>query len=115
MCFVEPNVEYTRKDNKLLPTSWAEKTKLLLAGHGGLTQHKNSVNTIKEIVNLLLLKGTSGKTRCRHLPLFVANSNVQRPNQGIYEQPPKIIIGQLGKVFDPIHSQNMRFDTVDSN
>ncbi|MCB0376824.1 MAG: molybdopterin-dependent oxidoreductase, partial [Sinomicrobium sp.] len=27
----------------------------------GLTQHKNAVNTIKEVVNLLLLKGSIGK------------------------------------------------------
>ncbi len=43
------------------------KKKIIACWAMGLTQHKNAVDTIKEIVNLLLLKGSIGK-RSRHLP-----------------------------------------------
>lgn len=38
------------------------KQKIIACWAMGLTQHKNAVNTIKEIVNLLLLKGSIGKS-----------------------------------------------------
>ena len=38
-----------------------EKKKIIACWAMGLTQHKNAVDTIKEIVNLLLLKGSIGK------------------------------------------------------
>src|SRR5439155_16867087 len=37
------------------------KKKIIACWAMGLTQHKNAVDTIKEIVNLLLLKGSIGK------------------------------------------------------
>ena len=39
-----------------------DKKKIIACWAMGLTQHKNAVDTIKEIVNLLLLKGSIGKT-----------------------------------------------------
>ena len=44
-----------------------DKKKIIACWAMGLTQHKNAVDTIKEIVNLLLLKGSIGKTRSRYL------------------------------------------------
>ena len=38
-----------------------DKKKIIACWAMGLTQHKNAVDTIKEIVNLLLLKGSIGK------------------------------------------------------
>ena len=37
------------------------KTKIIACWAMGLTQHRNAVDTIKEVVNLLLLKGSIGK------------------------------------------------------
>ncbi len=42
----------------------------------GLTQHKNAVDTIKEVVNLLLLKGSIGKPGAGTCPVR-GHSNVQ--------------------------------------
>ncbi|WP_315821329.1 molybdopterin dinucleotide binding domain-containing protein [Paraflavitalea speifideaquila] len=53
----------------------------------GLTQHKNAVDTIKELVNLLLLKGSIGKKGAGTCPVR-GHSNVQGDRtMGIYEQP----------------------------
>ncbi len=53
----------------------------------GLTQHKNSVDTIKEIVNLLLLKGSIGIKGGGTCPVR-GHSNVQGDRtMGIFEKP----------------------------
>lgn len=63
------------------------KKKIIACWAMGLTQHKNAVNTIKEIVNLLLLKGSIGKTGAGTCPVR-GHSNVQGDRtMGIYENP----------------------------
>lgn len=63
------------------------KTKIIACWAMGLTQHKNAVNTIKEIVNLLLLKGSIGKPGAGTCPVR-GHSNVQGDRtMGIYENP----------------------------
>ncbi len=53
----------------------------------GLTQHRNAVDTIREIVNLLLLKGSIGKPGAGTCPVR-GHSNVQGDRTvGIYEKP----------------------------
>jgi molybdopterin-dependent oxidoreductase alpha subunit len=53
----------------------------------GLTQHRNAVDTIKEIVNFLLLKGSIGKKGAGTCPVR-GHSNVQGDRtMGIYEKP----------------------------
>lgn len=63
------------------------KKKIIACWAMGLTQHKNAVDTIKEIVNLLLLKGSIGKKGAGTCPVR-GHSNVQGDRtMGIYEQP----------------------------
>ena len=53
----------------------------------GLTQHKNSVDNIRELVNLLLLKGSIGKQGAGTCPVR-GHSNVQGDRtMGIWEKP----------------------------
>ena len=53
----------------------------------GLTQHKNGVDNIREIVNLLLLKGSIGKSGAGTCPVR-GHSNVQGDRtMGIWEKP----------------------------
>ncbi|NNJ88652.1 MAG: FdhF/YdeP family oxidoreductase, partial [Eudoraea sp.] len=54
----------------------AKSEKIIVCWAMGLTQHKNSVATIKEYVNLLLLKGAIGKPNSGTCPVR-GHSNVQ--------------------------------------
>ncbi|MEJ7739213.1 MAG: FdhF/YdeP family oxidoreductase [Chitinophagaceae bacterium] len=77
------------KDKKRIIACWAM----------GLTQHKNAVDTIKEIVNLLLLKGSIGKPGAGTCPVR-GHSNVQGDRtMGIYEKPSQSFLNRLEKVF----------------
>jgi molybdopterin-dependent oxidoreductase alpha subunit len=93
----------------------------LLAGHKkiiacwamGLTQHKNAVDTIREIVNLLLLKGSIGKPGAGTCPVR-GHSNVQGDRtMGIYERPPQVFLDRLEKVFDFHPPQKPGYDVVE--
>jgi molybdopterin-dependent oxidoreductase alpha subunit len=80
----------------------------------GLTQHKNSVITIQEVVNLLLLKGSIGKEGAGTCPVR-GHSNVQGDRtMGIYEKPSKELLENLEKVFGFIPPKEHGFDTVKS-
>jgi molybdopterin-dependent oxidoreductase alpha subunit len=80
----------------------------------GLTQHKNSVNTIKEVVNLLLLKGSIGKPGAGTCPVR-GHSNVQGDRtMGIYEKPSASFLDRLQKVFHFNPPRKHGFDTVES-
>jgi molybdopterin-dependent oxidoreductase alpha subunit len=65
----------------------------------GLTQHRNSVPTIREIVNFLLLGGNIGRPGAGVCPVR-GHSNVQGDRtMGIYEKPPAAFLDALGKEF----------------
>ncbi|MGB5555762.1 MAG: FdhF/YdeP family oxidoreductase [Flavobacteriaceae bacterium] len=53
-----------------------KKTKIVVCWAMGLTQHKNGVETIREYINLLLLKGAIGKPNAGTCPVR-GHSNVQ--------------------------------------
>ena len=82
------------KPAELIPTQIKEtaailkdKKKIIACWAMGLTQHKNAVDTIKEIVNLLLLKGSIGKAGAGTCPVR-GHRNVQGDRtMGIYEKP----------------------------
>src|SRR5690606_38320154 len=52
-----------------------DKKKIIACWAMGLTQHKNAVDTIREVVNLLLLKGSIGKPGAGTCPVR-GHSNV---------------------------------------
>ncbi|MCM4169758.1 putative oxidoreductase [Arenibacter antarcticus] len=92
----------------------ATKRKMIVCWAMGLTQHKNSVNTIKEIVNLLLLKGSIGKPGAGTCPVR-GHSNVQGDRtMGIYEKPPKYLLDNLEKEFHFSPPRKNGYDTVES-
>jgi len=62
------------------------KKRIIICWAMGLTQHANSVDTIKEIVNLLLLKGAIGKPGAGTCPVR-GHSNVQGDRtMGVWEK-----------------------------
>jgi len=90
------------------------KKKLIACWAMGLTQHKNAVNTIKEIVNLLLLKGSIGKPGAGTCPVR-GHSNVQGDRtMGIYEKPSQKFLGAIEKNFDFSPPLAHGYDVVDS-
>ena len=79
----------------------------------GLTQHKNSVATIREIVNFLLLRGNIGRPGAGVCPVR-GHSNVQGDRtMGVFEQPPEWT-AQLGEVFGFTPPRHDGHDTVGS-
>ncbi|HEX5569705.1 MAG TPA: FdhF/YdeP family oxidoreductase, partial [Streptomyces sp.] len=65
----------------------------------GLTQHKHAVPTIREVVNLLLLRGAVGRPGAGVCPVR-GHSNVQGDRtMGIVEQPPAALLDALEAEF----------------
>ena len=65
----------------------------------GLTQHKNAVDNIRELVNILLLKGSIGKKGAGTCPVR-GHSNVQGDRtMGIWEKPKASFLDNLEKEF----------------
>ncbi|MDF1675420.1 MAG: molybdopterin-dependent oxidoreductase, partial [Vicingaceae bacterium] len=72
-----------------------EKKKIIVCWAMGLTQHKNAVNTIREVVNLLLVKGSIGKPGAGTCPVR-GHSNVQGDRtMGIWEKPNPDFLNKL--------------------
>ncbi len=80
----------------------------------GLTQHRNSVPTIREIVNFLLLRGNLGRPGAGVCPVR-GHSNVQGDRtMGIYEKPAPAFLDALEKEFGFAPPREHGFDTVES-
>ncbi len=73
--------------------------KIIICWAMGLTQHQNGVDNIREIVNLLLLKGSIGKEGAGTCPVR-GHSNVQGDRtMGIWEAPPEKLLHGIEKAF----------------
>ncbi|MCA1556729.1 MAG: molybdopterin-dependent oxidoreductase, partial [Acidobacteria bacterium] len=80
----------------------------------GLTQHKNAVANIQEIVNLLLLRGQIGRPGAGVCPVR-GHSNVQGDRtMGIWERPTEAFLDALGKEFSFAPPRKHGFDTVEA-
>lgn len=80
----------------------------------GLTQHRNAVANIQEIVNLMLLRGQIGKPGAGLCPVR-GHSNVQGDRTvGIWERPTSIFLDKLGSEFDFEPPRKHGYDTVNS-
>src|SRR5262249_21815544 len=78
----------------------------------GLTQHRNAVANIQEIVNLMLLRGQIGKPGAGLCPVR-GHSNVQGDRTvGIWERPTEAFLDRLGGAFDFEPPRNHGYDTV---
>lgn len=91
-----------------------DKSKIIVCWAMGLTQHKNAVATIQEIVNLLLLKGSIGKPGAGTCPVR-GHSNVQGDRtMGIFERPSKAFLDSIEHNFHFKPPQQYGYDTVES-
>ena len=80
----------------------------------GLTQHKNAVATIQELVNLALLQGNMGKAGAGLCPVR-GHSNVQGDRTvGIWEKPKPAFLDALAREFKFEPPREHGFDTVEA-
>ncbi|WP_018382740.1 FdhF/YdeP family oxidoreductase [Wenjunlia vitaminophila] len=78
----------------------------------GLTQHKHSVATIREVVNFLLLRGNVGRPGAGVCPVR-GHSNVQGDRtMGIVERPTEAFLDALGAEFSFEPPRHHGHDTV---
>ena len=80
----------------------------------GLTQQPHSVNTLKEIINLLLLQGNFGKPGAGACPVR-GHSNVQGDRtMGVWEKPKEPMLAALDKEFGIESPRKHGLDSVDT-
>ncbi|MFD9291065.1 FdhF/YdeP family oxidoreductase [Streptomyces sp. NPDC060030] len=80
----------------------------------GLTQHKHSVPTIREVVNLLLLRGNIGRPGAGVCPVR-GHSNVQGDRtMGIFERPSTAFLDALDQEFGITSPRHHGYDVVRS-
>jgi molybdopterin-dependent oxidoreductase alpha subunit len=91
-----------------------DKSKIIVCWAMGLTQHVNAVDTIKEIVNFLLLKGSIGKSGAGTCPVR-GHSNVQGDRTvGINEKPPAWFLDSIQRNFGFAPPRKHGYDVVES-
>lgn len=92
----------------------ASKSKIIACWAMGLTQHKNAVETIQDVTNLLLLKGSIGKPGAGTCPVR-GHSNVQGDRtMGIYEKPSDSFLNALENLFHFSPPRKHGYDTVEA-
>jgi len=91
-----------------------DKSRIIICWAMGITQHTNGVDTIKEIVNLVLLKGSIGKPGAGLCPVR-GHSNVQgNRTMMIYDKPYKKQLDTLKEIFGFEPPREHGYDVVDS-
>ncbi|HJR05996.1 MAG TPA: FdhF/YdeP family oxidoreductase [Pyrinomonadaceae bacterium] len=93
---------------------FTESNRTIFCWAMGLTQHRNAVANIQEIVNLLLLRGQIGKPGAGVCPVR-GHSNVQGDRtMGIWERPTPAFLDALAREFRFEPPRSHGFDTVEA-
>ncbi len=93
---------------------FAESERTIFCWAMGLTQHKNAVANIQEIVNLMLLRGQLGKPGAGLCPVR-GHSNVQGDRtMGIWERPTDAFLEKLASEFSFEPPRRHGYDTVNA-
>jgi molybdopterin-dependent oxidoreductase alpha subunit len=99
---------------KLAADMLKDKSRIIVCWAMGITQHINGVDTIKEIANLVLLKGSIGKPGAGLCPVR-GHSNVQgNRTMLIWEQPSEAQLDKIKEVFGFEPPREHGYDTVDA-
>jgi molybdopterin-dependent oxidoreductase alpha subunit len=94
-----PQTGLKLKDIKKATALIINNENIIICWAMGLTQHKNAVDNIRELVNILLLKGSIGKKGAGTCPVR-GHSNVQGDRtMGIWEKPKASFLDNLEKEF----------------
>lgn len=102
----------SKEQIELAAQIFVESNRTIFCWAMGLTQHRNAVANIQEIVNLMLLRGQVGKPGAGLCPVR-GHSNVQGDRtMGIWERPTEAFLDRLGAEFSFEPPRNHGFDTV---
>jgi formate dehydrogenase major subunit len=103
----------TSREIDELTDRYLKADKVIVTWAMGLTQHKKAVSTIKEIMNLLLLRGNIGKPGAGASPIR-GHSNVQGDRtMGIWEKMPPAFLDALENEFGFSVPRENGVDSVD--
>lgn len=91
-----------------------DKKKIIICWAMGLTQHENGVQNVREVVNILLAKGSIGKPGAGTCPVR-GHSNVQGDRtMGIWEKPKEGFLSKLDERFKINVPREHGVDAVES-
>jgi molybdopterin-dependent oxidoreductase alpha subunit len=111
---IEENSGLTRNQLRVSADMYAASKKTICAWCLGMTQHRNGVDNVAMIVNLLLVGGHMGRPGAGTVCVR-GHSNVQGDRtMGIWERPPKAFLDALGKEFNFEPPRKSGYDTVES-
>jgi molybdopterin-dependent oxidoreductase alpha subunit len=111
---IEENSGLTRNQLRVAADMYAASKKTICAWCLGVTQHRNGVDNVAMIVNLLLVGGNIGRPGAGTVCVR-GHSNVQGDRtMGIWERPPKAFLDALGKEFNFEPPPKWGYDTVES-
>ena len=104
----------TKADIEQITDIYASNKKIIFTWAMGITQHKHSVATIQELVNVLLLRGNIGKLGAGACPVR-GHSNVQgNRTVGINEKPSMDFLDALDKQYNFQSPREHGLNTVES-
>jgi molybdopterin-dependent oxidoreductase alpha subunit len=111
---IEENSGLTRNQLRVAADMYAASKKTIIAWCLGVTQHRNGVDNVSMIVNLLLVGGNIGRPGAGTVCVR-GHSNVQGDRtMGVWERPPKPFLDALGKEFGFVPPQKWGYDTVET-
>ncbi|GAA2994709.1 FdhF/YdeP family oxidoreductase [Actinokineospora diospyrosa] len=103
-----------RQEVERVARMFADSSRIIVCWAMGLTQHKHSVPTIREIANVVLLRGMIGKPGAGLCPVR-GHSNVQGDRtMGIWEKMPEKFLAALDTEFGITSPRSHGLDTVGS-
>ncbi|MBM7772468.1 molybdopterin-dependent oxidoreductase alpha subunit [Actinokineospora baliensis] len=103
-----------RQEIERVARMFAESSRIIVCWAMGLTQHKHSVPTIREIANVVLMRGMIGKPGAGLCPVR-GHSNVQGDRtMGIWEKMPEKFLAALDTEFGIAAPRSHGLDTVGS-
>ncbi len=104
----------TREQIEQAASLIASSERIIACWAMGLTQHKNAVGTIRDLLNVILLRGSIGKPGAGLCPVR-GHSNVQGDRtMGIWEKPPAWLLQNIEKEFGFTPPTHHGHDTVDA-
>jgi len=111
---IEENSGLTRNQLRVAADMYAASKKTICVWCTGVTQHRNGVDNVSMIVNLLLVGGHIGRTGAGTVCVR-GHSNVQGDRtMGVWERPPKPFLDALGKEFNFEPPRKSGYDTVET-
>ncbi|UDY23713.1 FdhF/YdeP family oxidoreductase [Nocardioides sp. Kera G14] len=109
---IEAHSGLTRAEIESLADDVEQHDRVIVCWAMGLTQHKNSVATIREVASFLLLRGNIGRPGAGAAPIR-GHSNVQGDRtMGIWEQMPDSFLDKIQEEFGFDPPREHGFDTV---